>query len=372
MEENNSKIIRYHQRKRKKHKIKLLIRTIFFILIALFLIVTYLKLTRKHFIEFKETSNLKYQVNLLENEFYETDYLDKDVNVIASLIKNIDVEFKYNFELSEDFEYEYNYRILAETEVKEKTKTNLIYDTKKELLNKADLVGNNNKLEIVENLTIDYNDYNNQIDKLLEIYELKNTSSELLINFYINITNKSTGEQINIEEKVMSLQIPLISKTVELSMDKKNCNGQFLVSEGTFENPEYILGIGIFVSLLGLINLIKLIKYILDTRSAEKMYDDRLKKILFDYKSYIQKINNKLDYNDYKVIQIDTFNELLSMREEVQSPIFMYKEENIRRTEFIMINENLLFEFILDSDLIRADLIKRSKEKENKKNEKNK
>ena len=128
---------------------------------------------------------------------------------------------------------------------------------------------------------------------------------------------------------------------------------------------------GIVILALGLFALITLIRYNLKTRSAEKIYDDELKKILFDYKSYIQKINSKVDYKDYKIIKIDTFKELLGIREDVQSPILMYTEDE-NKTVFMIMNENILYAYILSSKLIRENLIKESKKKEEKKNEQNK
>ena len=53
---------------------------------------------------------------------------------------------------------------------------------------------------------------------------------------------------------------------------------------------------------------------------------------------------------------IDTFKEMLGMREELQAPILMYTEEN-RKTTFVMIDETLLFEYILEVKLIREKLI---------------
>lgn len=372
MEKNNEDIIKFHQNKRKKHKIKLATIATVLIVISLLIIGAYSVFNKGYSINYKENSEVNYGVKLIPNEFYEENYLEEGTDVISNLISSIDAEFKYNLELEKEMQYTYNYKILAETEVKEKTKTNLIYETEQEILNKSELQGKSNKLEIVEKINIDYNEYNNQINKLLDAYELNNTISELHLNLYINVINKATGEQINKEEKVMSLHIPLTTKTVEFAVNEKQDVGQILVQKGKLVNAEYVLVIGILILIAGATVLVMLVKYILDTRSAEKMYDDELKKILFDYKSYIQKINSRIDYNDYKIVRIDTFNELLGMREELQSPIFMYGEENARRTTFIMMSGNLLFEFILGADLIREKLIKKSKEKESRKNEKNK
>lgn len=374
MDKEKEKIILYHKRKRRKHKIKLGILSTVFLVIALTLIGIYIAFNKKTVINYKENSDVNYKVNLIENEFYKDSYLDEGIDVIANIIKSIDVEFKYNLDLGREREYTYNYKILAETEVKEKSKTNSIYETEQEILNKPVQEGRSNKLEIVEKINVDYNEYNNQINKLIEAYKLVNTTSNLHLNLYLNVIDKATGEQINKENKVMSLEVPLTTRTVEITVNEnvKNSQEAIIIQNAKYEHLEYCLIAGAIALIAGLITLASLIKYILDTRSAEKMYDDELRKILFDYKSYIQKINSKMDYKDYKIIKIDTFKELIEMKEEVQSPIFMYTDEERRKSTFIMLNGNLLFECVLGADLIREKLIKRSKDKEKKKNEKNK
>ena len=166
--------------------------------------------------------------------------------------------------------------------------------------------------------------------------------------------------------------MPLATKTVEITVNEKENQGKMVIEENQLENSEYILIAGVITLIIGLIILGWLIKYILDTRSAEKMYEDELKKILFDYKSYIQKINNELDYKGYKIIKIDTFKELLEMREEIQSPILMYTEEENRITKFMMINTNLLFMNTIEAAEIRKRLIEKSKQRKERKHEKNK
>ena len=372
MNKNKEDIILYHQRKRRKHKIKLTIAILVFIVIGLILIGICLVSNKQHYIGYKETSNVNYGVNLIENEFYDGNYIDEGIDIISSLIKDINVEFRYELELGEELEYTYNYKILVETQAKEKSKTNSFYEIEQEILNKSKQEGKSKKLVISEKINLDYNKYNDEIEKLIEAYKLANTSSELHLSLYLNVINKSTGEQINKENKVMSLQMPLATKTVEITVNEKDNQGKMVIEENQLENSEYILIAGVISLIIGLMILGRLVKYILDTRSAEKMYEDELKKILFDYRSYIQKINNELDYKDYKIIKIDTFKELLEMREEIQSPILMYAEEEIRRTKFMMINANLLFMHTIEATEIRKRLIEKSKQRKERKHEKNK
>ena len=372
MKEKNEDIILYHQRKRRKHKIKLAIATGVFVVIGIILIGIYLGSNKQYYIGYKEKSNVDYRVNLIENEFYDGNYLNEGIDIISNLIKNINVEFKYDLELSEEIEYAYNYRILVKTQAKEKSKTNSFYEIEQEILNRSQLEGKSKNIVISEKINLDYNKYNDEINKLIESYKLANTTSELEVGLYLNVTNKATGEKINKESKVMSVQMPLATKTVEVTVNEKENQGTMTIKETQLESSEYILIAGVVSLITGLIILGRLVKYILDTRSAEKMYDDELKKILFDYKSYIQKINNELDYNDYKNVKIDTFRELIEMREEIQSPILMYTEEEKRRTKFMMINGNLLFMNTLEATEIRKRLIEKNKKRNGERHEKNK
>lgn len=357
----------FHKRKRKRHKIVLAILTVICMLISIVSIMFYYVLNTKSSILYNETSNIDYNVSLLENEFYKTKILGENIDVISSLIENINIKFKYNLNLSEEVEYAYSYKIIATTELKEKSKSNLIYSDEGTILNKETTEKSSNKLEIVEEMNVDYNYYNDKINKLIDEYKLENTESELSLTMQLTITNKATGERINKETNVMTIVIPLTNKTVEITVNEniKDSHGELIIQENETSKSYLILGIAFLI--IGILFLVSLIRYILKTRGAEKIYESDLKKILFDYKSYIQKINTQINYSDYKIIRVDTFNELMQMREDVQAPILMYTENNNYKTIFMMIKENILFTYILSARGIKNQLIEESKKKKDKK-----
>lgn len=358
MQKKEQDIALKYQRKRRKHKIKLALIATVTVLIAVILILTYFNLTENEYNAYTEKAKVNYIVNLKENEFYPSDHLDERSSVVASLIKNLDIDFKYNLNLERNQEYTYSYKILAKTYVKEGKKQNSIYETTEELLNKELQESNSKNLEIKEKLTIDYNEYNDKINKFINVYSLDNTTNTLEISMYVYVTSKYDGKQINTESKVMTLNIPLTTKTVDISISSNviEDKGQILYRKSEHDNLTYMLAIGSFLLIIGIIVFVQLIKYILDNRRAETMYRQELKKILFNYKSYIQQINNEIDYENYKIIQINTFNELLGMRDTMQSPILMYTEENEERTKFIIINSDILYLYVLGSKEIRDEL----------------
>ena len=371
--EQEQKIILQHQNRRRKHNIKLAVESIVIIIISIITIVLYFYLSKNEYNKYTEKAKVDYKVNLKENEFYEDDYLDEKNTIIASLIKDLEVEFKYNLNLEQDQDYTYSYKILAKTSVKESSRDNTIYETTQELLSKEVQESNAKDLEIAEKVTIDYNEYNEKINKFINVYKLDNTTSTLNLEMYVYVINKYDGEQINRDSKVMTLNIPLTTKTIDISINSNviKDEGNILSKKSEYDNLTYMLGIGFVLLVIGVAILIKFIKYVLETRSAEKMYEQELKRILFNYKSYIQKINNEIDYNNYKIIQINTFNEILEMRDTMQSPILMYTEENEDRTKFMIMKDGILYLNVLGAKEIRNVLRAKSAEKKAKENEKN-
>lgn len=363
-----------HQRKRRKRKIQLALESIITIITAVILLFTYAMLTKNEYNKYTEKAKVYYKVNLKENEFYPTDYVEDKNSVVASLIKNIEAEFKYNLDLEKEQEYTYDYKIMAKINVKEGSRANSIYEDEEEILRSEVRESSSKNLRIAEKIDIDYNEYNQKISKFISIYKLDKTTSTLELNMYVNVISKYDGQRINENNKVMTLNIPLTTKTVDISISSNvvEGNGEILLKESQYENLTYMLIIGVALVLVGLVIFVRLIKYMLDTRRAETMYDQELKRIVFNYKSYIQKVNNEVDSKDYKIIEINTFNEILGMRDTIQSPILMYTEENVRRTKFMIINDGMLYVYVLGAQEIREDLRAKHAEKQAKEAAKNK
>ena len=369
---DKQKIILEHQRKRRKNKIKLALASVVLLLISAILISTYSVLAKNEYNKYVENAKVDYKVNLLENEFYAENTLDEKSAVIASLIKDIQVNFNYNFDLEKEQDYTYNYKIIAKTNVSESNKSTSIYETTEELVKKENQQANDKNIAISEKIEIDYNDYNEKINKFVNVYNLRDVKSTLELEMYVNIINNCDGTQMNNESKVMTLSIPLTTKTVEVSIGANvvKDQGKVLYQKSEYQNIEYIFVIGVVFAIAGLVMLIKFIKYLLDTRSAETMYAQELKQIMFNYKTYIQTSNNAISRRGYKVIQINTFNEILGLRDTIQTPILMYTEEDELRTRFVIINSGILYEYVLGAKEIREELRAKSAEAKKKKEEK--
>ena len=93
------------------------------------------RLNKQYYIEYTESGNIDYDVYLKDNEFYDTDYLEKNQSYVASLIDKIIANFNYEIEMdAENINYRYSYSIKSRLEIIDDTSGNKIYNSQKELV----------------------------------------------------------------------------------------------------------------------------------------------------------------------------------------------------------------------------------------------
>jgi len=93
-----------------------------------------------------------------------------------------------------------------------------------------------------------------------------------------------------------------------------------------------ILGLSVADALLAVI----FVCVIFFTRNEDINYALKVQKFLSDYRSYIQRINNGFDTTGYQLLAVDTFNEMLAIRDTIQSPILMSENKDKTRTLFLI------------------------------------
>ena len=357
-----------YQRKRRNKKIRLGIISIITLMIGSILVSLYFRSHEKYYLNYTEEAFIDYRVNLKENEFYETEYLGPDRNVIACLIKNIDTNFYYQLNLGEDISYTYEYRIYGVVSVKEKSASNLLYETEREIKSGQNIIGNSSEIAISENFEINYDEYNDVMKKFITTYGIEDAESSLTIQMDVKVFEANSGKQINDKDNVLSLEIPLTTNTIEIGMVSKTVKGVGTVLIHQSQTPivVYVLfGIGIIFIIVSLVYFYKLIAYIIQTRSAETMYEKQLKRILNNYRTYIQKITDKIAVDEDKVMHTDSFNELLEIRDTIQKPILMIQESKYA-TKFYILTEGTAFLYSISATEIREELKAQAKLRQEK------
>lgn len=301
---------------------------------------------------YKEKSIANYTVNLKNNDYYDKNSLSSGMSYIASLIKNIDVTFDYNFISSEELKYKTTYSVDAITRVYDDTdKKEVLYEKTEKLV--KDKTISKDKLmhnDFSQNVVIDYQHFNDFVKSFKTSYGLTSSSDlTIMLNVKTNAESDKFSNKIDIDS-TSSLVIPLTEQTINIKMDSNDIdNYKTIYEDRGFKdlNIKYLVAfiLSILLELFFVISLIKAIVSVLKERSK---YDIILKKLLKDYDSIIGNAQNKIDETGYKVLNMSSFEELRDIHDNLGTPIIYNELKEHKSAEFVIINDNIIYKYILD------------------------
>lgn len=309
---------------------------------------------------YTENSKVGYNVFLNENDFFEGESLGEGKQYIATLIKDVKANLKYELKSSEpNIKHDYKYKIVADINVKNDKNQNSIYKFSEELVTeKSSQFNTNKKLSISENITVDYNRYNNIIKKFIEVYNLDSITSTVTVNMYVYVD----GVTKSANTPVASLVVPLTTKTVAIDIGKNNVNATEISVYKEIANRNYLY-ISILTFILTIMIIIELYIFTKDTKDEVSMYKSKIKKIMLNYGSYLQKINSDFDADGYQKIEMATFEDLLQVRDTISQPILMKENEKKNETDIFITSGNVMYTY-----KIKVENPKKNKTKNNKTN----
>ena len=340
------KRLSYKEKRKKLIYAQIAIMIIIAILTAIFAAI-YFKLTEEYYIEYTEHGNVDYKVQLKENDFYEEEWLEDGQAYVASLIKTVLADMEYKMDMGASVDFQYKYSVFANLRI-------IDNDTNKDILNKyypikeEQLINktNTSKLEIWETIDIDYGTYNELNSQFLEKFKLNDTTSKLVVTMKVEVIGSS--EQFESDSQNVStinLNIPLTKRTVNVNMTSSitESESKILANERDL-NQNAFKGMAITTGGLDVILLVIFIFFVYLTRNEDINYSIKVSKIVNSYKSYIQKLVNGFDENGYQILMLDTFADMLTIRDTIQSPILMYENEDQTMTRFfIPTNTKMLY-----------------------------
>ena len=346
--------------KRKSVIIKYIFFIVLIFIITASLIISTATSKETKDIIYTENSKLDYKVYLKENEFFEKDYLEEDNQYIASLIDYISANF--NYELSseaEDVDFKYTYKVLAEVNVVDSKTSNPLFQRTDELIELKELKGNTDtKVKINENLRIDYNKYNDMTKDFMNQYDVGESLATVAINLYVDLVDDKAASKT----PAVSLTIPLTTKIMAIDMESNTVNANNIVSKSTETNRN--LFISLLLVLLDAFLVYKLVRFIKDTKDQKSVYNMALRKIMSNYGSYIQKLNNELPFDDCQLLEIKSFEDLLQIRETINKPILMTEKASVMESYFFIPNGKDVYVYEFKAGNLRKRRGSRYKSKE--------
>lgn len=304
------------------------------------------QLQKKYYIGYREGGSIDYNVFLKENEFFEEQHLGKDQSYVASLIDKIIADYSYEIDMdTDDVNYRYSYSIKSRLEIIDNTSKVAIFNPERELINVQNKSqSSSNRLRINEIVVINYDEYNDLANKFLETYSLTSTTSNIVVTLEVDVLSDCEAFSGSaVDNYTSELRIPLTTKTVNIQMTSAVPDDEAkMIACTRGAGSEVFKTTAIVLGVVDVLMALLLVAFIYLTRTPDVTYTARVKKILSQYKSYIQKINNLFETHGYQTILVNTFDEMLEIRDTIQAPILMYENEDKTCAKFMIPTDSKL------------------------------
>lgn len=304
------------------------------------------QLKEKYYIGYRESGNIDYNVFLKENAFFEENYLGKDQSYVASLIDKIIADFSYEIDMdTDDVNYRYSYTVKSRLEIIDNTSDVAIFNPEYELVNVQNRSqSSSNRLKINEIVVINYDEYNDLANKFLETYDLTSTTSNIVVTLEVDVLSDCEAFSGSaVDTYTSELRIPLTTKTVNIKMTSAVPDAEAnMIACTRGAGSEVFKTTAIVLGVVDAVMILLLVAFIYFTRTADITYAARVKKILSQYKSYIQRINNLFETSGYQIIFVSSFDEMLEIRDTIQAPILMYENEDKTCAKFMIPTDSKL------------------------------
>ena len=262
---------------------------------------------------FKEINN---QVSLKPNSFYEKDILENKNSYISSSILNYKINFNYSFHENKDYKLNYYYEIKADL-------VGMVKDTFEEVWTKTFTLKVSDKKEskdfkINEDIVIDYPYYDELAKSFKDTYKVDlDFKLKVRLDIYIELETK---EEIN---DYSELDITLDDKISSVEENNKN-----IEKEKNNYTIEYL--VSIILIILGIILLIN-----------KNNNSNSINNYLKEYQDLIIFVKNKPSIKNLKVLNLESFNDLIDIAEQNNTHIIYY-EKNM---EFYIILGDYIYVF---------------------------
>lgn len=283
---------------------------------------------------YSEKSTAEYSVCLEKNDFYKEECLSEEKEYLTSLTNEIRILFNYNRVYVENTNNEIEYHIVSKLRIYSKENNREIYTDERELTKTKTYKGEKLVYNIQDNAVINLNDFSDVVNKYVMDYGV-NSRADLEV--YLNLSEKSG------ETNVAKIVIPLLEKTYSISKE--------LVDKKADENLAVEMRNYLFISILLfvldiIIVVVSLIRFTKDNKLSA--FEREVNRLLTDYDRIIVESKiSKVSYDNKEINELDSFMELVDVRDTLEKPILYVKQSDDVR-DFIVQDQDMIYRYRMD------------------------
>ena len=322
-----------------------IILLVIFLSVGTFLLNNSIDFNREVVINYSEKSNLDYKVYLKENEFYEEEFLGKDMIYVASLVDRINVDFDYIFNIADNENLDFNYSVYGKLLITNKSGTKSYFERTYTLLeNKSVSMINNSIQNIKENLDIDYGYYNSLANSFNKAYGV-DSESKLVVYMTINRKNGADSELEMDSQSIMSVAIPLSERAIDISLDYKEIDTSSSILKKkniSFNNIVSLVIAGLLI-IFAIITAVRFVRKLSLMFEKKNKFDKYIAKLLKEYDRLIAESSTLISFEGKEIVKIDKFTELLDIHDNLQLPIMYYVVNKHQKCYFYINHLNTIY-----------------------------
>ncbi len=300
--------------------------------------IIFISLDANTYVYYQENGSAVYHAYLSKNEYYEEDRLNGNHAYISSLIDHMDVAFRYESQMEAgDVQYQYQYRVDAQLVIEDTKTKAAIYNPTETILGPTNKIYHGQKLVIAPTVEIDYAAYNQKAQEFIDKYRLTSVTSHLNVTMYVDVIGMSELFASDSEgQYTIQVQIPLTQNVLKPTVTSSIPAGPQKIVSNPNKGKTLFKILAIISGILDAGAIGFAVFYTLKTRDMHIDYSRKVQKLVTNYKSFIQKINNPFDDTGYQRLELDDFNAMLEIRDTLQMPILMYENEDRTCTTFMI------------------------------------
>lgn len=298
----------------------------------------------------KEESSSSYFVKLKENNFYEEERLPEGMNYVSNLIDKIELTFDYLFSSNDLVDYDCEYTIDAITNVYGEDGESILFSKSEELF-KSEKIHKDNIADynFKKTIDIDYDHFNKLASKFKTSYYItSNSDLTIVLNVKSKSKNKKYDEDLVLDSKSL-VKIPLTEKTIKISINSNNIDNVGMVNKKNIKYYNIYVVLFIVSICLSLLFGFLLIRNIINNYKKKTKYDITLNKILKENDSIIANVNENVDFFDYEVIGMSSFEELRDIHDNSGNPILYNEYLKGKEAYFYIVDDKILYRYILSN-----------------------
>ncbi len=315
---------------------------------------TYFALDKTYYIDYVEEGRVDYKVQYKPNSYYEDEWQTSGQQYVTELVNAISANFQYGIVMgAKNVNYKYSYKIDAAVEVVDDRTDNVIFRPTYELKGETTKEqSSNSQLIIDEDIMIDFPTYNTKAEEFVKEYGLSSVTSTLVVTMTVNV--KGTSDEFAVDSQnsyFTTLHIPLTERTMNIESTESIPTESKVLAYKDAVNQNAFKTVSVVLGLVELFAVLIFVTFVYVTRNHDVNYSIKVQKLLSSYRSFIQKITNGFDIRGYQILTVDTFTDMLAIRDTIQSPVLMSENTDQTRTQFfIPTNTKILYLYEIKVD----------------------